>query len=82
MSVFHPDQNLPDCMMPDGGDCCAGHSAVCEDWYRQRRRIAALEETVAFFTAFFDYLPESTRLTVDADKFAQARAALALSSKD
>jgi hypothetical protein len=40
---FHPDSNLPDCMMPDGGDCCAGHAAVCEDWHKQRRRIEALE---------------------------------------
>lgn len=31
-------------MMPDGGDCCAGHAAVCEDWHKQRREIAKLKE--------------------------------------
>lgn len=36
---FHPDRNLPDCMLPDGGDCCKGHAAVCEDWHKQRRTI-------------------------------------------
>lgn len=36
---FHPDKNLPYCMMPDGGECCAGHVALCEDWHRQRREI-------------------------------------------
>jgi hypothetical protein len=41
--TFHPDQNLPDCMMPDGGDCCAGHAAIVEDWHRQATRIEALE---------------------------------------
>lgn len=43
---FHPDKNLPDCMMPDGGECCAGHLAVVEDWRRQRveiERLLALE---------------------------------------
>lgn len=40
---FHPDQNLPDCMIPDGGDCCAGHAAVCEDWHNQRAHIDALK---------------------------------------
>lgn len=32
---FHPDHNLPGCMMPDGGECCAGHAAVCEDWHKK-----------------------------------------------
>jgi hypothetical protein len=40
---FHPDSNLPDCMMPDGGECCAGHAALCDDWHKQRRRIRELE---------------------------------------
>jgi len=40
--AFHPDGNLPDCMMPDGGDCCAGHAAVCGDWHKQRQQIDAL----------------------------------------
>jgi hypothetical protein len=39
---FHPDQNLPDCMMPDGGECCSGHAAVCEDWHKQRATITQL----------------------------------------
>lgn len=47
-TAFHPDKNLPGCMMPDGGECCAGHAAVCEDWHKQRRQLAsarkALEE--------------------------------------
>jgi hypothetical protein len=30
-------------MLPDGGECCAGHAAVVEDWHKQRRRIEALE---------------------------------------
>ena len=30
------DDYLPDCMMPDGGQCCAGYT-------RQRQRIEALE---------------------------------------
>jgi hypothetical protein len=41
--TFHPDNNFPDCMMPDGGECCAGHAAVCEDWHKQRCRIDELE---------------------------------------
>jgi hypothetical protein len=40
--TFHPDKHLPGCMMPDGGDCCAGHAAVCEDWHKQRREIEML----------------------------------------
>jgi ssDNA-binding Zn-finger/Zn-ribbon topoisomerase 1 len=42
MEDFHPDKNLPGCMMPDGGDCCAGHAAVVEDWHKQRREIERL----------------------------------------
>jgi len=30
------DDCLPDCMMPDGGQCCAGY-------HKQRQRIEALE---------------------------------------
>lgn len=40
--AFHPDRNLPDCMMPDGGECCTGHAAVCEDWHKQRATISSL----------------------------------------
>jgi hypothetical protein len=39
---FHPANHLPGCMMPDGGDCCAGHAAVVDDWHRQRREIERL----------------------------------------
>jgi hypothetical protein len=39
---FHPANHLPGCMMPDGGDCCAGHAAVVDDWHRQRREIEQL----------------------------------------
>jgi hypothetical protein len=51
---FHPDSNLPDCMMPDGGDCCAGHATVCEDWHKQRRRIEALEAALRRIDAIND----------------------------
>ena len=44
---FHPDQHLPGCMMPDGGECCAGYSALCVAWHMQRVRIEALEEQYA-----------------------------------
>jgi hypothetical protein len=44
---FHPDQSLPDCMIPDGGGCCAGHAAVCDDWHKQRREIERLRAQVA-----------------------------------
>ena len=33
---FHPDNHLPECMLPDGGSCCKGHAALCEDWHRLR----------------------------------------------
>lgn len=38
--AFHPDSNLPDCMMLDGGECCAGHAAVCKDWHWQVAELA------------------------------------------
>lgn len=40
--IFHPDSNLPGCMMPDGGECCAGHTAVVEDWHKQHVEIERL----------------------------------------
>jgi hypothetical protein len=43
---FHPDSHLPDCMMPDGGECCAGYATICEDWHKQRRRIEKLERAL------------------------------------
>jgi hypothetical protein len=48
---FHPDSNLPGCMMPDGGECCAGHSAVVEDWHKQRREIERLRGLETRITA-------------------------------
>ena len=36
------DVCLPDCMMPDGGQCCAGYA-------KQRQRIEALEADVIRF---------------------------------
>ncbi len=44
---FHPDQNLPGCMLPDGGECCAGHLAVCSDWHKQRLEIDRLRKAIA-----------------------------------
>ena len=46
---FHPLQHLPGCMMPDGGDCCASYSDLCDDWHKQRRRIEALEAALRFY---------------------------------
>jgi len=40
---FHPNSKLPDCMMPDGGDCCTGHAALVDDWRKLRSRIEQLE---------------------------------------
>ena len=51
---FHPDQHLPGCMMPDGGECCAGHAAVCEDWHAQRARIEALEAALRKIAGLVD----------------------------
>jgi hypothetical protein len=36
---FHPLNNLPGCMMPDGGECCAGYSALVSDWDRLSRLV-------------------------------------------
>lgn len=49
---FHPDSNLPGCMMPDGGDCCAGHAAVVEDWHKQRRQIDTLVKALQGIAEF------------------------------
>lgn len=48
--AFHPARNLPGCMMPDGGECCAGHVAVVEDWHKQRAENAALKSRVQELT--------------------------------
>ena len=42
-NLFHPDSNLPGCMMPDGGDCCEGYQALLADWRRLAGRVDALE---------------------------------------
>lgn len=34
MVDFHPDRSLPDCMMPDGGECCRGYYELVVDWRR------------------------------------------------
>ncbi len=41
---FHPDSNLPGCMMPDGGECCTAYADLHCDWHQQRRRIRELED--------------------------------------
>ena len=45
---FHPDKNLPGCMMPDGGEACAGYVALVDDWHKLRNShaelVRALEE--------------------------------------
>lgn len=42
--TFHPDSNLPDCMMPDGGDCCVGYQALLADWRRLHAVAATPQE--------------------------------------
>lgn len=32
--TFDPDKNLPGCMMPDGGECCASYAELYADWKR------------------------------------------------
>lgn len=52
---FHPLQNLPGCMMPDGGDCCAGYTALADDWHKLRNShadlVKALEAAEAAYQA-------------------------------
>jgi hypothetical protein len=43
--TFHPDSNLPGCMMPDGGECCAGYQALLADWRRLRTQAAEVQDT-------------------------------------
>jgi hypothetical protein len=40
---FHPDKNMPGCMLPDGGNACLGYATLRDEWNRQRWRIEALE---------------------------------------
>jgi uncharacterized protein Yka (UPF0111/DUF47 family) len=44
---FHPDNNLPGCMMPDGGKCCAGYQALLADWRRLQAAAQAEPESIA-----------------------------------
>lgn len=64
IEAFHPDRNLPGCMMPDGGECCAGHAAVVADWHRQRRRIAVLEMIILEELNPFDCQDEANGMIV------------------
>jgi len=43
---FHPDKNMPGCMMPDGGNACLGYATLRDEWNRQRWRIKAMEEAL------------------------------------
>lgn len=51
--TFHPDKNLPGCMMPDGGDCCAGHAAVVADWHKQSRDLAKYRNALLWAVDYF-----------------------------
>jgi hypothetical protein len=42
---FHPDSNLPGCMMPDGGHCCEAYAALCTDWHRLNNAAPAQHRT-------------------------------------
>lgn len=57
--AFHPDRNLPGCMMPDGGECCTGHAAVCEDWHKQNRRIEELTKALLRLDTLLDFSDEN-----------------------
>jgi hypothetical protein len=36
---FHPGKCLPDCMMPDGGECCKGYVALLSEVRMLRERL-------------------------------------------
>ncbi len=83
--TFHPDNNLPGCMMPDGGDCCAGHAAVCEDWHKQSRVIDLMRAALVDAAQFIDSVkPDavSEGWWSDWDQEMRGKIALALSSQD
>jgi hypothetical protein len=50
---FHPDSNLPGCMMPDGGECCEGYQALLADW-RRLRGAAGADGVAAYERGFKD----------------------------
>jgi hypothetical protein len=52
--TFHPDSNLPGCMMPDGGECCAGYQALLADWRRLRTQAARASNLQPMSTAPMD----------------------------
>ena len=58
---------LPDCMMPDGGQCCAGYT-------KQRQRIEALE---AALREIDNMAPATCEVTLAHQMADIARAALA-----
>lgn len=62
---FHPDRSLPDCMMPDGGNCCAGHAAVCNEWNIQRVQIDELAAACVALNAALDQFWNSGDETSD-----------------
>lgn len=35
---FHPDNNLPDCMIPDGAEPCGAYTALLADWRRLKAK--------------------------------------------
>lgn len=37
--AFQPLKNLPGCMLPDGGECCAGYIALADDWHKQHEAL-------------------------------------------
>jgi len=58
---FHPCKSLPDCMMPDGGECCAGYVALYDAYWHLRRsaegmREATIEECAKRADKWFDSL--------------------------
>ena len=40
--AYHPDRNMPGCMMPDGGECCASYASLAEDWHRLNGAIKSI----------------------------------------
>jgi hypothetical protein len=57
---FHPGKNLPDCMMPDGGECCKGYVALYDAyWHLLRRAPAQSSEETAHLIARLRAMPSS-----------------------
>jgi hypothetical protein len=70
---FHPDSHLPHCMMPDGGECCAGYAAICEDWHKQHDRIEKLEKALH---DLYEFCAKQNEIRLDSRVMRQVRAAL------